>query len=103
MKAKEDKKTKLRPALTEEAREKQLIALAMDGVEERIRSGKASASEYVYFLKIASSKEKREREKLEEEIKLLRAKTEAYESGQQMKELYEDAIKAMSIYKGNNL
>ena len=87
--------------MSEEAREKQMIALAVDSVEERMRTGKASASEYVYYLKLASTKEKKEREKLEEEIKLLRAKTEAYESGKQIQKLYEDAIEAMSIYSGN--
>jgi len=100
VKEKEEKKGKLRPALSEEAREKQMIALAVDSVEERMRTGKASASEYVYYLRLASTEEKKRREKLEEEIKLLRAKTEAYESTKMMQSLYEDAIKAMSIYSG---
>lgn len=101
MKANEEKKNKLRPAITEEAREKQMIALAIDCVEERMRTGKASASEYTHYLKLASSDRKKEQEKMEEEIKLLRAKTEAYESSKQIQALYEDAIKAMSIYSGN--
>lgn len=88
--------------MTEEAREKQMVALAVDCVEERMRTGKASASEYVYYLKLASTEEKKRREKLEEEIKLLRAKTEAYESGKQIEKLYTDAINAMSLYSGNN-
>lgn len=100
MKSNEEKKAKLRPAISEEAREKQMIALAVDCVEERMRTGKASASEYTYYLKLASTREKKEREKMEEEIKLLKAKTEAYESTKQMQALYEDAIKAMSIYSG---
>lgn len=87
--------------MSEEAREKQMIALAVDCVEERMRTGKASASEYVYYLKLASTEEEKKREKLEEEIKLLRAKTEAYESGKQIQKLYEDAISAMSLYSGN--
>ena len=102
MSEKKDKKAKLRPAMSEEAREKQMVALAIDCVEERMRTGKASASEYVYYLKIASTEEKKRREKLEEEIKLLRAKTEAYESGKQIQQLYENAIQAMSIYSGNS-
>lgn len=102
MKANEEKKTRLRPAITEEAREKQMIALAIDCVEERMRTGKATASEYTHYLKLASGREKKERDKLEEEIKLLRAKTEAYESTKQVQALYEDAIKAMSIYSGNS-
>ena len=88
--------------MTEEARENQMVALAVECVEERMRTGKASASEYVYYLKLASTEEKKRREKLEEEIKLLRAKTEAYESGKQIEKLYADAISAMSLYSGNN-
>ena len=102
VKESKEKKSKLPPAMSEEAREKQMIALAVDCVEERMRTGKASASEYVYYLKIASTEEKKRREKLEEEIKLLRAKTEAYESGKQIEKLYADAISAMSLYSGNN-
>ena len=51
MKESKEKKVVLPPAMSEEAREKQMIALAVDSVEERMRTGKASASEYVYYLK----------------------------------------------------
>jgi hypothetical protein len=37
---------------------------------------------------------------LEEENKLLRAKTKAIENMEDMKVLYEDAIKAMRVYGG---
>lgn len=91
---------KRRPALTPEARENQLIAYAYDLVEERILSGTASAQELVHFLKLGSSKEKLEKERLEEENKLLRAKTKALESGDEKKQLYKDAINAMLRYAG---
>lgn len=91
---------KRRPALTPEARENQLIAYAYDLVEERILNGTASAQELVHFLRLGSSKEKLEKERLEEENKLLRAKTKALESGDEKKQLYKDAINAMLRYAG---
>jgi hypothetical protein len=72
-----DKKRKRRPALTLEARENQIISLAMDRAEEQIRNGTASSQVITHFLKLGSYKEKLERQKLEEENKLLRAKTES--------------------------
>ena len=69
--------TKRRPALTPEAREKQLIALAVDLAEKQLIEGTASAQVISHFLKLGSSKETLEKEKLEEENKLLRARTKA--------------------------
>lgn len=93
-------KKKLRPAITPEAREKQLIALAYDLVEQRLLDGTASSQETTHFLKMGSEKERRELEKLEEENKLLRAKTENLQSQKRVEELYADAIKAMRNYAG---
>lgn len=102
MNKEDNKKPTMQPATTDEARELQMAALAVDCVEKRMREGKASASEYVYYLKIASDKERMEKKKLEEEIKLLRAKTEAYESSKRVEELYAEAIKAIGIYQGRD-
>lgn len=96
----QDIPAKRRPAMSEEARENQMIALAIDQVEERMRNGTASSAEYVHFLKLASSKEKLELQKAQEEIKLLKAKTEAIESGKNIEQLYSNAIRAMSDYAG---
>ena len=41
---------KIRPALTPEAREKQLVALAVDLVEKRLREGTASSQEVTQIL-----------------------------------------------------
>ena len=57
----------MRPALTPEARENQMISLAMDLVEKRIREGTASSAETTHFLKLATSKTMLEKQKLEEE------------------------------------
>lgn len=94
-------KPKLRPALTPEARENQLIALSMDLVEQRLRDGTASSQEVTHFLKLGSQKERLERQKLEEENKLLKAKTDALQSAKRVEELYADAIQAFSSYRSS--
>ena len=91
---------KRRPALSPETREQQMIGYAMDLVEQRLLDGTASSQETTHFLKLGSMKYQREMEKLEEENKLLRAKTEAIESGRHIEELYSNAIKAMRNYAG---
>lgn len=88
------------PALTPEARENQLIAEAIDLAERQILEGKASSAIICHYLKLGSTKAKLENEKLQEENKLLRAKTEALESQKNVEKLYKDAIEAMTEYRG---
>lgn len=92
---------KIRPAITPEARENQLISLAIDLVEQRLIDGTASSQETTHFLKLGSSKAMLEKEKLAKENELLRAKTEALESAKEVEKLYKDALKAMREYSGN--
>ncbi len=92
---------RMRPALTPEAREGQLIALATDLVEQRLRDGTATSQEVVHFLRLGSMRERLEREKLENENIMLKAKTQALESQSKMEEIYTEAIKAMQRYSGN--
>lgn len=91
---------KIRPALTPEARENQLISLATDLVEQRLLDGTASAQETTYFLKQGSLKTKLEMEKLREENQLLKAKTESIHSQKRVEELYMEALNAMRNYAG---
>lgn len=90
-----------RPALSPEARENQMIALAVDLAEQQLRDGTASSQVITHFLKLGSMRERLERERLEEENKLLKAKTEAIEASKNNASLYEDAIRAMRNYSGN--
>lgn len=92
---------KMRPALTPEARENQLISLATDLVEQRLRDGSASSQETTHFLKLGSMKNRLEMEKLQEENKLLRAKTENLQSQKRVEELYTEALNAMRKYAGH--
>ena len=91
---------KRRPALSPEARENQLISLAVDLAEKQLQEGTASSQVITHYLKLGSSKERLEKEKLEEENKLLRAKTENLQSQKRVEELYSEAIKAMRNYAG---
>ena len=95
-----DSPKKSRPALTPEARENQLISLAVDLVEKRLRDGSASSQETTHFLKLASSKARLENQILEKQSKLIDAKVEAINSQAEMKELYAEALKAMRNYNG---
>ena len=92
---------KMRRALTPEARENQMIALAMDLVESRLLDGTATSQETTHFLKLATVKYKQELQKLERENELMKAKTEALQSGEDIKMLYSEAIAAMKRYSGN--
>lgn len=92
----------VRPALSPEARENQMISLAVDLVEKRLKEGTASSAETVHFLKLASSKARLEKEKLEEENKLLRAKTSAIEAGINNDEFYKEVLNAIKIYSGQD-
>lgn len=92
----------MRPALTPEARENQLISLAVDLVEQRLRDGTASSQETTHFLKLASQKNRMELERMKLENELIRAKTQSLKDAADMKTLYADAIAAMRRYSGHD-
>lgn len=79
-----------------------MISLAVDLAERQLIEGTASSQVITHFLKLATLKERREREKLEEEVKLLRAKTEALQSTQRMEEQYVEVLAALKKYGGNH-
>ena len=94
--------TKRRKALSPEARENQMIALAVDLAEKQLMEGTASSQVITHFLKLGSTKEKLENDIREEQVKLISAKTEMLQSAQRMEELYADAIEAMKRYSGHS-
>lgn len=91
---------RMRPALTPEARENQLISLAVDLAEEQLRDKTASSQVITHFLKLGTTKAELEKEKLAKENELLRAKTESIESQKRIEELYAEALNAMRRYNG---
>lgn len=95
------KTRKIRPALSPEARENQMISLAVDLAEKQLLEGTASSQVITHFLKLGSTKEKIEKEILEKQKDLIDAKTQNYKSAQRTEELYADALKAMRKYNGD--
>lgn len=102
-KSRESKQTKRRrPASTPEARERQLINLATELAEQQLLDGTASSQVITHYLKLGSTREKLEREKIKQENELLKAKVDAIEATKRSEELYQKALDAMRTYSGQN-
>lgn len=95
-------KRKMRPATSPEARENQLISLAYDVAEERLRNGTATSQEVVHFLRLGSQKERKELELMDKKNELMSAKTEMLQSAKRIEALYKDAIDAFRSYQPPN-
>lgn len=95
-----DSPKKIRRAISPEAREQQIISLAIDEAERQILNHTASSQVLTHFLKLATEKARLERAKLESEIELLEAKGEAYKSQAHMDELYTEVLHAFKEYRG---
>jgi murein L,D-transpeptidase YcbB/YkuD len=91
---------KMRPALSPEARENQLISLAVDLAERQLRDGTATSQVITHYLKLGSTKEKIEKEILEKQKELIEAKTQSLQSAKRIEELYTNALDAMRKYSG---
>lgn len=94
---------KSRPALTVEARENQLVSLAVDLAEKQLREGTASPSVITHYLKLGSTKERIEKEILKEQKELISAKTAQIKSQKRVEELYGKALRAMKEYSGQEV
>ena len=88
------------PAKTEDAREKQLISLAVDLAEKQLSEGTASSQVITHYLKLGSTTERLEREKLQRENEVLKAKADALRSAKKIEDLYANALSAMRSYSG---
>lgn len=88
------------PALLEENREAQLTSLAMNLAEQRLREGKATSQEIVYFLKAGSPDEKLRRQLLEAQSELARARADAIRAEKDNAELFAEAMRAFKEYSG---
>ena len=91
---------KMRPALSPEARENQLVSLAVDLAEKQLRDGTATSQVITHYLKLGSTKEKIEKEILEKQKELIEAKTQSLQSAKRIEELYANALDAMRNYSG---
>lgn len=91
-----------RPAVTPEGREAQLVSLASDLAEKQLVEGTASAAVITHYLKLGSTREKLEQERLHRENLLLSAKVDALASAKRIEEMYAEALKAMREYSGQD-
>lgn len=93
-------KAKVRTPLTPEARENQMIALAMDLAEQQLRDGTASSQIITELIKRGSTKARIEKELLEKQRDLAAAKAEAIKNSEGLEELMKNAMRAMRRYQG---
>lgn len=98
----EEPRSRRRPATTPEGAENQLIAMAVDLARKRLEQGTASAAEIVHFLKLGSSREQLEQQRLAHEVELLQAKAAQIANQAASAELYENALMAMRSYTGQD-
>lgn len=92
-----------RPAHTPEGRENQLISLAADMAEQQLRAGTAPAQVVTHFLKLGSTRERVEQERLKNENLLLAARIEQIAQGNRIEAMYEEALNAMRSYSGQEV
>lgn len=96
----EPSKPRRPPGTTPEAHEQKLIGLAVDLAERQLREGTASSQVMTHYLKLGSTREQLEQEKLALENRVLAAKEDMMKSAQRIEELYGDALAAMRGYQG---
>ena len=92
-----------RPATTPEGRENEMVSLAIDLAEKQMLAGTASSQVITHYLKLGSTREQLEQQRLEHENELTRVKIEAIESQKRVEELYKEALDAMRMYSGTML
>jgi hypothetical protein len=97
----EPEQPRKKPATTLEGRENQVVAQAMDLAERQIIDGTASSQVITHFLKLGSTREQLEQERLQHENELTRVRIEAIESQKRVEELYKEALSAMRSYAGD--
>lgn len=89
-------------ARTLEAREQELSNAAYDLAEEQIGNGSASSQVLTHFLKMGSTRELVEQEKIRGEIELQKVKAEQLEGQKRIEQMYGDALEAMRSYSGQD-
>lgn len=95
----ETPQTEFVPELDPEAREAQMINLAILQAEKQLREGTAPAQVVTHYLKLATAREKKELEILEKQAELIKAKTEMLAAQKETEKMYKEAIDAMGLYR----
>lgn len=92
---------KVRPSLTPESQENQMVSMAMNLAAQQLADGTASSQIIAHFLKIGTTRERVEREILELKKDLVSAKTESLKAAARSDEIYANALSAMRDYSGH--
>ena len=92
-----------RPATTDQGRENQLVSAAIDLAEKQLLDGTATSQVITHYLKLGSTREKLEQERLKRENELLNSKVEMMASAKRIEELYSAALNAMRSYAGQDV
>lgn len=96
----ETSQSRRKAATTPAGRESQMISLAERLAENQLRDGSASAQVITHYLKLGSSREQLEQQRLAGEVNLQVAKIEAMGSTQRLEEMYSKAMDAFRGYQG---
>lgn len=75
--------------------------MAFDHAEKQFREGSASSQVTVHYLKLGSTRERLEQQRLEGEVRLLRKKIEDIDNAVEMKDLMQMALRAFKGYSGD--
>jgi hypothetical protein len=88
------------PARTAESRELELASDAYDLAEKQIQAGTASSQVITHFLKMGSTRERLEQQRIQHENELMEVKRQQIEGQKRVEELYLTALEAMRSYSG---
>lgn len=88
------------PSTTFEGRENQLVNLASNLAERQLREGTASSQVIVHYLRLGTTRERLEQERLRQENELLRVKADTLEAQRHDHAVYEEALKMFRVYSG---
>lgn len=98
-----DRPQRSRPATSPEENEHQVIALAYDLARRQMEDGTASSQVINHFLKMGSTREKLERQKMLQENELLGARVDQIKQAEKNEILYKNALDAMRRYNGQDV
>lgn len=88
------------PATSLEGRENQMITLAVNLAEQKLRDGTASGQIITHYLRLGTTRERLEQERLRQENELARAKREKIQADAHADEVYAEALAAFRSYSG---
>lgn len=91
-----------RPATSPEEQEQLMVGLAVRQAQAQLEAGTASNQVLTHYLKIATVREQREREKLRLEAELLEARRDELNAAGQRSESAEAVLQALKSYRGED-